>query len=198
MRSRCRDANASGLCLHASRKPFPKPPSARDPEKWTSSFRNRTARQIRGRRSAERRIHRSPPRRREKACQRVRRAPSSCPAKGSKRRRARLSALHRGHAPRVLSLDSAPGRASWNHRMQTGGPSPAPVQRAPRSPITRRTGRCPKPLAAQCIAAPARTAPAPSSGIPPEGVPIASEISQHVIYSVTNVKTPSPKTRQSR
>jgi hypothetical protein len=26
------------------------------------------------------------------------------------------------------------GRASWNHRMQTGGPSPAPVQRAPRRP----------------------------------------------------------------
>ena len=32
-----------------------------------------------------------------------------------------------------------PGRASWNHRMQTGGPSPAPVQRAPRSPA--RAGR---------------------------------------------------------
>ena len=31
------------------------------------------------------------------------------------------------------------GRASWNHRMQTGGPSPAPVQRAPRSPP--RAGR---------------------------------------------------------
>jgi hypothetical protein len=27
-----------------------------------------------------------------------------------------------------------PGRASWNHRIQTGGPSPAPVQRAPRGP----------------------------------------------------------------
>ena len=26
------------------------------------------------------------------------------------------------------------GRASWNHRIQTGGPSPAPVQRAPRRP----------------------------------------------------------------
>jgi len=51
--------------------------------------------------------------------------------------RARLSALHRGC--------SAPGRASWNHRVQTGGPSPAPVQRAPRSPITCRTGRCPEP-----------------------------------------------------
>ena len=31
------------------------------------------------------------------------------------------------------------GRASWNRRMQTGGPSPAPVQRAPRSPA--RAGR---------------------------------------------------------
>jgi hypothetical protein len=50
---------------------------------------------------------------------------------------ARLSALLRGHAPGTrLGL----GRASWNHRMQTGGPSPAPVQRAPRSPVTRRTG----------------------------------------------------------
>ena len=34
---------------------------------------------------------------------------------------------------------SASGRASWNHRMQAGGPSPAPVQRAPRSPT--RAGR---------------------------------------------------------
>jgi hypothetical protein len=41
------------------------------------------------------------------------------------------------------------GRASWNHRMQTGGPSPAPVQRAPRSPDTRRTGRCPNRLKAK-------------------------------------------------
>jgi hypothetical protein len=51
--------------------------------------------------------------------------------------RARLSAPHRGirgFCPRLGS-----GRASWNHRMQTGGPSPAPVQRAPRSPA--RAGR---------------------------------------------------------
>jgi hypothetical protein len=41
---------------------------------------------------------------------------------------------HRGFYPRLGS-----GRASWNHRMQTGGPSPAPVQRAPRSPA--RAGR---------------------------------------------------------
>jgi hypothetical protein len=52
------------------------------------------------------------------------------------KRTARLSALLRGHAPGTrLGL----GRASWNHRMQTGGPSPAPVQRAPRSPT--RAGR---------------------------------------------------------
>jgi hypothetical protein len=49
---------------------------------------------------------------------------------------ARLSALLRGHAP---GTRLGPGRASWNHRMQTGGPSPAPVQRAPRSPA--RAGR---------------------------------------------------------
>src|SRR5271155_852738 len=30
--------------------------------------------------------------------------------------------------------------------MQTGGPSPTPVQQAPCSPITRRTGRCPNRL----------------------------------------------------
>ncbi len=40
---------------------------------------------------------------------------------------------------RALTPDSAPGRASWNHRIQTGGPSPAPVQPAPGSPVTRRT-----------------------------------------------------------
>ena len=41
------------------------------------------------------------------------------------------------------------GRASWNRRMQTGGPSPTPVQQAPCSPITRRTGRCPDRLKAK-------------------------------------------------
>jgi hypothetical protein len=54
------------------------------------------------------------------------------------KRTARLSALLRGHAPGFYSR-LGPGRASWNHRMQTGGPSPAPVQRAPRSPA--RAGR---------------------------------------------------------
>ena len=69
------------------------------------------------------------------------------------------AALRRG-----LTLGSAPGRASWNHRMQTGEPSPAPVQRAPRGPITRRTGRCPEPPATE-VTNPARgTALAPSIG----------------------------------
>jgi hypothetical protein len=52
---------------------------------------------------------------------------------------ARLAALHRGYALRFLKPQLGPGRASWNHRMQTGGPSPAPVQQAPCGPITRRT-----------------------------------------------------------
>src|ERR1700722_9647910 len=41
--------------------------------------------------------------------------------------------------PRFFRPRLGSGRASWNHRMQTGGPSPAPVQRAPRSPT--RAGR---------------------------------------------------------
>jgi len=78
----------------------------------------------RGRRSAERRTNSS--------CRALMRRRSRGPVSGT----ARLSALLRGHAPGTrLGL----GRASWNHRMQTGGPSPAPVQRAPRSPA--RAGR---------------------------------------------------------
>jgi hypothetical protein len=55
------------------------------------------------------------------------------------------------------------GRASWNRRMQTGGPSPTPVQQAPCSPITRRTGRCPNRLKAEVTSScNSGTAPAPS------------------------------------
>jgi len=46
----------------------------------------------------------------------------------------------------IFRSQLGPGRASWNRRMQTGGPSPTPVQQAPCSPITRRTGRCPDRL----------------------------------------------------
>ena len=95
-----------------------------------------------GRRSADRRTTGFRPAAERKACQRMRRALRSPPPRigaGLKKRRARLSALHRDYAPGVLSLNSAPGRASWNHRIQTGEPSPAPVQPAPGSPVTRRT-----------------------------------------------------------
>ena len=52
------------------------------------------------------------------------------------------AALTEAFTPRIGS-----GRASWNHRMQTGGPSPAPVQRAPRRPALGRTGMMLKPPA---------------------------------------------------
>ena len=94
-----------------------------------------------GRRSADRRTTGFRPAAEKSlpAMRRALRSPLPRIGAGLKRRRARLSALHRGHAPRVLSLNSAPGRASWNHRIQTGEPSPAPVQPAPGSPVTRRT-----------------------------------------------------------
>jgi hypothetical protein len=47
------------------------------------------------------------------------------------------------HSPRLLPLGSAPGRASWNYRVRTGGPSPAPVQRAPRGPVVVPAGTMP-------------------------------------------------------
>ena len=94
----------------------------------------------RGRRSAERRTKVQGSRTRKTARPDW---PRSC------KRTARLPALHRGHAPGTLHPQLGPGRASWNHRIQTGGPSPAPVQRAPRSPVTRRTGRCPSRLRAK-------------------------------------------------
>jgi hypothetical protein len=66
-------------------------------------------------------------------------------------------------ALRRISSRLGSGRASWNHRMQAGGPSPAPVQRAPRSPDTRRTGRCPSRPCARCIAAPHENRPRSAS-----------------------------------
>ena len=62
---------------------------------------------------------------------------------------------------RGTDLDSAPGRASWNHRIQTGGPSPAPVQPAPGSPVTRRTVDAQNRPEPRCMAALPGTAPAP-------------------------------------
>ena len=96
------------------------------------------------RREAERRQahHWFPPRRRKKSLPAYAARTSSPPARiGAGLKAAARSPF--GAPPRScaegLTLDSAPGRASWNHRIQTGGPSPAPVQPAPGSPVTRRT-----------------------------------------------------------
>jgi hypothetical protein len=63
--------------------------------------------------------------------------------------------------PRFFRPRLGSGRASWNHRMQTGGPSPAPVQRAPRGPT--RAGRDDAQAARERSVSPpsTRTAPAP-------------------------------------
>ncbi len=117
-----------------------------------------------GRRSADRRIQRKPHLAMRRAL-----CLFSSPACAEEERgrgappRARLSALHRGTSPRCYP-QLGPGRASWNHRIQTGEPSPAPVQRAPRGPITRRTGRCPGRPRAWSRTAPAGTALAPLQG----------------------------------
>ena len=86
--------------------------------------------------------------------------------------RARLSALHRG-IHQALTPDSTPGRASWKYRVQTGGPSPAPVQRAPRRPVVMPVGTMPgaarerfaRPRAGTALAAAKRMA----SGMHPSG-----------------------------
>ena len=94
-----------------------------------------------GRRSADKRIHWSPPRRREKSLPAfaARAIPRS--TRTARDLRSGTLAFRRSTATlrRGSDLNSAPGRASWNHRIQTGGPSPAPVQPAPGSPVTRRT-----------------------------------------------------------
>jgi hypothetical protein len=77
--------------------------------------------------------------------------------------RARLSALHRG-ARQAVTPDSTSGRASWNHRVQTGGPSPMPVQRAPRGPVIVPDGTMPEAARARFARPPAGTALAPLSG----------------------------------
>ena len=68
--------------------------------------------------------------------------------------------------PRFFRPRLGSGRASWNHRMQTGGPSPAPVQRAPRGPT--RAGRDDAQAARERSVSlrSTRTAPAPPQGVP--------------------------------
>src|SRR5580693_715954 len=84
--------------------------------------------------------------------------------------RARLSALHRG-SRQAVTPDSAPGRVSWNRRVQTGGPSPAPVQRAPRGPVVMPDERGPKAARERFARPRAGTAPAPHLRSHPECVP---------------------------
>jgi hypothetical protein len=84
--------------------------------------------------------------------------------------RARLSALHRGS--RRAATRSASGRVSWNYRVQTGGPSPAPVQRAPRGPVTCRPSGAPKPPGCGlCRSARERRARFRNQEHPHDGVP---------------------------
>ena len=80
------------------------------------------------RRSADRRIQRSPHRTDAARA----RSPLSPFAGGGEGARSPFGAPPR-HSPRFYPR-LGPGRASWNHRIQTGEPSPAPVQRAPRGP----------------------------------------------------------------
>ncbi len=110
------------VLLHASRKPFQRPPKKGGGAPISASTGVRPA--------AER-----------EACQRLRRAPSPRSTRTARDLRSGTLAFRRSTATlrRGSDLDSAPGRASWNHRIQTGGPSPAPVQPAPGSPVTRRT-----------------------------------------------------------
>ena len=84
--------------------------------------------------------------------------------------RARLAALHRGVAGVTLG-GSASARVSWNRRVQTGGPSPAPVQRAPRGPA--RAGRAGSEAARRglCRSAPGRRARCRNQEHPHDGVP---------------------------
>jgi len=79
--------------------------------------------------------------------------------------------------PRFFRPRLGSGRASWNHRMQTGGPSPAPVQRAPRGPT--RAGRDDAQAARERSVSPrsTRTAPAPPLGVPSRKASFASGIS---------------------
>ena len=91
--------------------------------------------------------------------------------------RARLAALHRGVAEVILS--SASGRVSWNHRVQTGGPSPAPVQRAPRGPVIVPDERGPEAARERSVSfRPRGPLPLRYQEHPHDGVPYLSEMSR--------------------
>jgi hypothetical protein len=87
-----------------------------------------------------------PPQKRREAERRKAQCLGAAPCEGAAARcapaRSPLGAPPR-RSPRLLPLGSTPGRASWNYRVQTGGPSPAPVQRAPRRPVVLPAGSMP-------------------------------------------------------
>src|SRR5580693_1576615 len=90
--------------------------------------------------------------------------------------------------PRFFRPRLGSGRASWNHRMQTGGPSPAPVQRAPRSPA--RAGRDDAQAARERSVSlrPTRTAPAPPQGVPSRKASLYERDFGYVTVLGTDVK----------
>ena len=164
-----RTASGGRLCSPRTRGEVNKPPRSRDAAShpsFASRFKKALPRASLKRREAERQKahHWFPPRRREKACLRCgARYVRPLPRVGAELRRGGALAFRRSTAVmrRGTYLDSAPGRASWNHRIQTGGPSPAPVQPAPGSPVTRRTVDAQNRPDMQYIAAAPGTAPAP-------------------------------------
>src|SRR5580658_5425267 len=83
------------------------------------------------------------------------------------------------------------GRASWNRRMQTGGPSPTPVQQAPCSPITRRTGRCPDRLKAEVINSRLQEPPPLHQSVSPADVPHDKQDLDYIPIDRTIVKPSS-------
>ena len=85
--------------------------------------------------------------------------------------RARLSALHRG-ARQAVTPDSTSGRVSWNRRVQTGGPSPAPVQRVPRRPVVVPDERGPEAARVRSVSfRPRGPLPLRNQEHPHDGVP---------------------------
>ncbi len=94
-----------------------------------------------------------------------------------------------------LTLRLGLGRASWNRRVQTGGPSPAPVQRAPRSPVKRRTGRCLEPPGYAVYGRVSENRSRSTFESTLAKGPSVNEMKRHVIDAVTDVKSSSPKKR---
>jgi len=72
--------------------------------------------------------------------------------------------------------------------MQTGVPSPTPVQQAPCSPITRRTGRCPNRLQAKSDELRPQEPHPLHQSVSPADVPHDEQDGCIYTYTVTNVK----------